>query len=171
MTNPVQNRLRAEYEKVTRLVSESGGTLKLIQTAGSLPMSHIIEYHCPSLTVDGEGKLVIRHIHQAEFKLGITYPPRDQRDWPTVHMLTPVFNPHVWPNNAVCIGTWGLVETLDLLVLRIGALLQLDPRVLNANSPANLDANLWVQANRSKIPLGTISFKAGTEPAKRIQWS
>lgn len=170
MTDPVRNRLRSEYEKVTRLVSESGGTLRLLSTTGVPPVRYVIEYHCPSLVMDGEGRRVIRQFHQAEFKLGMTYP-RDQRDWPTVRMLTPVFNPHVWPNNAVCIGSWGLVETLDLLILRIGALLQLDPRLLNPDSAANPDANKWVQENRSEIPLGTVSFITGTEPAKRIQWS
>ena len=168
MTNPIQNRLRSDYDKVTRLVSGSGGTLRLLSTTGVPPIRYVIEYHCPSLVKDAQGRIVIQHCHQVELTLGLNYP------WqmPTAQMLTPMFNPHVFSHNAICLGVvWNASDTLDTLVLRIGALFQLDPRVLDANSPANLDANRWVQENRSRIPLGTVSFMTGTEPAKRIQWS
>lgn len=168
MTNPRDRRLQSDNEKVMRLVSESGGSLRLLRTAGNPQVSYVIEYNCPSLVKDTTGGIIIQNRHQVEINLGLNYPLKP----PTARMLTSVFNPHVYSFNAICLGVvWSAAETLDTLVLRIGALLQLDPKVLNSHSPANPDANQWVQVNWSKIPLGTVTFKTGTEPAKRIQWS
>jgi hypothetical protein len=169
MANTLANRLRTDYEKITRLVSESGGSLRLVRTTGTPPVSYVIEYHCPSLVKNADGNRIIRNQHQVEISLGMNYPLGE----PVMRMLTPVFNPHVWENNAICAfgEKWNPTETLDTLVLRIGALLQLDPRVLKPTSPANTDANRWVQEHWSKLPLGTVSFKSGTELAKRIHWS
>jgi ubiquitin-protein ligase len=168
MVNPRDRRLQTDYLKVRRLAAGSGGTLTLVKLVGNPPTSYVIEYRCPSLVYDQAGSLVIRTSHRAEINLGLNYP----LEKPNARMLTPVFNPHVFPyNNAICLGgVWSAAETLDTLVLRIGALLQLDPRVLDPKSPANGDANQWVQRNLSRIPLGTVSFKAGARSLERINW-
>ena len=164
---PRDRRLHSDLEKVKKLVAESGGTLKLLRAAGNPPTTYVIEYHCPSLVKDSSGKPIIREQHQVEIKLGTDYPFTS----PTARMLTAVFNPHVFTSNQICLGVvWNAAETLDTLVLRIGALLQLDPKVLNSRSPANSEANQWAQKNKSKIPLGTVSFKAAAESPKRVQW-
>ena len=98
MTNTLANRLRTDYEKLTRLVSESSGSLRLVRTTGTPPVSYVIEYDCPSLVKNADGNKVIRNQHQVEIGLGMNYPLVR----PAVRMLTPVFNPHVWKNNAVC---------------------------------------------------------------------
>jgi ubiquitin-protein ligase len=171
LQSPRDSRLQAEHEKVQRLIAESGGTLKLVRASGSPPTSYVIEFHCPSLVKGGPQQVTIRNIHQVEFNLGANYPSSP----PTARFLTSVFNPHVFQHNAVCLGvlqnSWNVSLTLDIVILEIGALLQLDPKVLNPNSPANHEANKWVQENRNRIPLGTISFKTGQERTKRIQWS
>lgn len=166
MNNPRINRLQADYKKVRKLVDESGGSLRLVRTTGAPPSQYVIEYRCPSL-VKEKGQIFVRNEHQVEITIGVDYPFGK----PSARMLTPVFNPHVFPIHAICLGTdWSPAETLDTLILRIGAILQLDPRVLNPKSPANGEANLWVQQNRSRIPLGTVSFKAGEESKPRVQW-
>jgi len=168
MPSPILVRLQTDYDKVRKLVAGSGGTLKLVRTVGTPPTSYVIEYHCPSLVKDSSGNFIQRDHHQVEIILRANYP----FEKPSARMLTPVFNPHVFLSNAICLGgVWNPAETLDTLILQIGALLQLDPRVLNANSPANIEANLWTQNNRARLPIGKISFKAPDQEQKRIQWS
>jgi ubiquitin-protein ligase len=167
MPSPRERRLLTDFGKVNKLVLDSGGTLSLIQARGNPPTAYVIEYHCPSLTLDSSNGIIQRNSHRVEINLGANYP----LEKPTARMLTPVFNPHVFLNNAICLGVvWSAAETLDALILRIGAILQLDPKVLDPNSPANIDANLWVKTNQSKIPLGKVGFRSSSEPAKRIQW-
>jgi ubiquitin-protein ligase len=167
MANPRERRLLSDFEKVKNLVSESGGTLKLIKTTGNPPTSYTVEYHCPGIDINSSDQVFLRNLHQAEFNLGLNYP----FEKPTARMLTPIFNPHVFSSGAICLGSvWSPTETLDNLILRIGALIQLDPKVLDEKSPANVTANLWVQKNRQKLPLGTIGFKVAKTPPNRIQW-
>jgi len=171
MYNPIENRLLAEYKKVLKLISESGDTLKLVRTLGQPPTNYVIEYKCLSLIKNAIGQITTGNNHLVEINLGRNYPTTP----PTAKLLTPVFNPHVYANNAICLGvlqnSWNYTITLDIVILEIGALLQLDPRVLNPNSAANGEANQWVQQNRTRIPLGSISFKARQETPRRIQWS
>ncbi len=168
MLSPRDRRLQSDYEKVLKLMADSGGTLKLVRSIGQPPTSYTIEYQCPSLVKSVSGQITIRNLHQAE----ITFPANYPLEKPRAKMITPVFNPHVYPTQDICLGVlWSAAETLDTLILRIGALLQLDPRVLDARSPANQEANMWVQQNRARIPLGNVSFKARQSPASRIQWS
>jgi ubiquitin-protein ligase len=168
MPTPRDRRLQSDHEKVKKLSAESGGTLKLLRATGSPPTSYVIEYHCPSLVKDSSGNTSIREQHQVEINLGANYP----FEKPAARMLTPVFNPHVFTTHAICLGVvWSAAETLDTLILRIGALLQLDPKVLNPHSPANSEAEEWVRKNKAKIPLGQVSFKIAAEAPRRVQWS
>ena len=128
---------------------------------------YVIEYYCPSLVKDATGQPIIGTRHQVEISLTMNYPLTQ----PAARVLTPIFNPHVFSSNAICLGgVWSAAETLDALILRIGALLQLDPKVLDPNSAANHEANEWVRQNRSRIPLGQVSFKGPARPVTRIQW-
>lgn len=168
MPTPRDRRLQSDHEKVKKLVAESGGTLKLVRTAGIPPTTYIIEYHCPGLMKNQQGQVVAQDQHRVEISLGSSYP----FEKPVARLLTPAFNPHIYTSGGICLGgEWSAAETLDALILRIGALLQLDPKVLNPRSPANSEANQWVQQNKSKIPLGQVSFKAGVAAPKRVQWS
>ncbi len=167
MENPRIRRLKTDFEKIQQLVSQSGGTLQLVKTEGNPPTKYVIEYQCPSLVKNTQGQIVLRHQHRVEISLGMNYP----LEKPSARMLTPVFNPHVFSSNAICLGSvWSAAETLDVLVLRIGALLQLDPKVLDPNSPANIDANSWVRQNKNKIPIGKVSFKAAQQSKPKIEW-
>jgi ubiquitin-protein ligase len=166
MANPREVRLLSDYEKVKHLAAESGGTLVLVSASGAPPVKYVIEYHCPGL-VKGSGGVSTRDRHQVEIHLGANYP----FEKPTARMLTPVFNPHVFASNAICLGgVWSPAETLASLILRIGALLQLDPRVQDARSPANYEANTWAQNNRSRLPLGRVSFQVPAPAPRRVEW-
>jgi hypothetical protein len=68
---------------------------------------------------------------------------------------------------------WSPTETLDALVLRIGAVLQLDPKVLDDRSPANSEALHWVRGHYQTLPLpGAVDFRApGPSAGPRITWS
>ena len=169
MPNPIQVRLQTDYEKVKKLVAESGGTLRLIRTTDTPPTSYVIEYHCPGLVKDSFGGFIHRNQHQVVINLSANYPIEK----PSAGILTPIFNPHVFSSNAICLGgVWSPGETLDLLILRIGALIQLDPKVLDDKSPANPEANQWVRDNRSRLPIGNVTFKAPNQGQKqRIEWS
>jgi ubiquitin-protein ligase len=167
MPNPKERRLLVEHEKVKKLVAESGETLALVKTLKEPPTTYVIEFRCPGLVKGADGQPALAERHQVEINLGSNYP----FEMPTARVLTPVFNPHVFSSNAVCLGgVWTANDTLDTLILRIGALLQLDPRVLNPHSPANSEANLWAQKNKAKLPLGRVTFKGPAEPEKKIQW-
>ncbi len=168
MPNPIQVRLQTDHEKVKKLVTESGGTLQLIRAVGIPPTSYIMEYHCPGIAKDSYGNIINRNQHQVEIKLSANYPIEK----PTAAFLTPIFNPHVFPSNVICLGgVRSPGETLDLLILRIGALIQLDPRVLDDKSPANSEANQCVRANRFRLPVGKITIKLQEQGKKRIEWS
>ena len=170
--SPRERRLRSDYEKVKRLVRDSGGSLRLVDVYGNPPRRYVIEYHCNGLVKKKDGRMMLRLRHQVDIGLDSDYPMSK----PAARMLTPIFNPHIYTSNDICLGVvWSPSETLDTLILRIGALIQLDPQVLNAGSPANVYANDWVAKNRHKIPLGTVSFKAAEVGAqsedKRVNWA
>ena len=160
MTTPRERRLQADFQKVQGLVAGSGGGLKLISTQGQPPTTYVIEYHCPSLVKEAGAAAIVRRQHRVEIRLDSTYPLRTGSA--TARLLTPVFNPHVFFNQDICLGArWNPTETLDTLVLKIGAILQLDPRVLDFNSLANPEAGAWVKKHPGQTPLpGAVDFKA-----------
>lgn len=167
MPTPRDRRLQTDYEKVKALAEGSGGTLKIISVMGTPPSGYVIEYHCPSIVKLPGGKIDVRNDHRVEINLGSTYP----FDSPSARMLTPVFNIHVFPNSAICLGSrWNPGETLDTLILRIGALLQYDPKVLDFSSSANYEAKEWAMNNKSKLPIGNVTFKAPQSGKSRIEW-
>lgn len=168
MPSPRDNRLKADFQKVRQAVEASGGSLRLLAADGAPPTRYVLEYHCPSLVKDAGGKLSVRAVHQVEIRLGVDYPLPSGK--PTARMLTPVFNPHVFESQAICIGGWRPTETLDVLVLRLGALLQWDPKVLDPHSPANHKAMHWALEHRAELPLGRVSFKGEAPAARRIEW-
>jgi ubiquitin-protein ligase len=157
MPTPREKRLQTDYQKIQQLVAGSGDTLRLVSVKGSPPSLYVLEYRCPGLAKEG-GRVTVRDEHRVEIQLDLNYPFSK----PSARLLTPVFNPHVFVTRAVCLGMrWTPLETLDALALRIGAILQLDPKVLDFKSLANGEAGAWVRAHPDQTPLpGAVSFKA-----------
>ena len=69
----------------------------------------------------------------------------------------------------MCLGNWQTTEYLDELVARVGALIQLDRRILNLRDPANPEAMEWVRKNLLLVPTDNKIFGpqnvAGHSPA------
>ncbi len=161
------NRLIADYSSVQQAVAASGGSLRLVRVDGNPPARYVIEFHCKSWGITTTGEKALRDVHQVEIRLGPKYP----FEQPSARMLTPVFNPHVFSSQAICLGyRWNPSETLDALVLRIGALLQWDPRVIDVSSPANGEALRWLRDNPNAVPLDNVSFRAPQAKPQRIRW-
>ena len=168
--SPKIRRLQSDYEKIRLLAAKSRGELVLLDVLGKPPTTYKLEYHCPGLTLDPAGEIVILSIHQVEIRLGQTYPFTQ----PTARFITPIFNPHVFSSGNICLGRqWSPAETLDILALKIGALIQLDPKVLDFNSPANGLAAGWAKRHVNELPLGNISFQGSTPAASAgpIVWA
>jgi hypothetical protein len=96
------------------------------------------------------GKPVYSDVHRMRIRLPARYPLPSAP--PRLDMLTPLYNPHIYPNLQVCLGNWQTTEYLDELVARVGALIQLDRRILNLRDPANPDAMEWVRKNLLLVP-------------------
>ena len=163
-----QKRLETDYQKVIELVGRSNGALKLLRTTGTPPRTYEFEFNCPSLVMGRLGSPEVKYQHRVEVSLGTDYPFTK----PGARMLTPIFNPHIFSTGTFCLGSqWRPTETLDTLIIWIGAILVMDPKVLDFNSPANGEANQWAQENLSRLPLGQMVFKSPNKQAPRIRWN
>ncbi len=83
-------------------------------------------------------------------------------------MLTPIYNPHVYSNRQVCLGNWQTTEYLDELIARVGALIQLDRRILNLRDPANPQAMDWVKKNYLLLPTDNKIFGPHADEVQSI---
>lgn len=157
-----EKRLRNDFQSVSDLVSNSGGTLKVISTQGNPPFQYILEYRCKGLEELPNNTLGLRKSHQVSISLGERYPKQQ----PDAKFLTSIFHPNVYPNRNICLGNyWTMAETLSELILRIGKIIQYSKDVLNLKSPANVRASRWAELNSSRFPIDTQTFKV------QILWS
>lgn len=151
-----EKRLQNEYIQLRELVTNSAGSLKITSKEGNPPSKYVIEYHCKGVEKLNSGNAVFRNVHQVEISLGSNYP----REQPSAKFLTPIFHPNVYSNKNVCLGDyWTMAETLPLLVLRIGKIIQYSKDVMNLNSPAHSDAKKWAKNNMSDFPIDNQTFK------------
>lgn len=149
-------RLRSDFESVQTLVKQSRGALDIESAVGRPPDHYVIIYRCRSIEKLNEGKPVYSNMHRVRIWLPARYPLPSAP--PRLEMITPLYNPHVYPNSQVCLGKWETSEYLDELVARVGALIQLDRRILNLRDPANPEAMEWVRKNFLLLPTDTKIF-------------
>jgi ubiquitin-protein ligase len=151
-----ETRLTNDLRRVSDLIANSGGSLKLISKTGNPPYEYVIEYRCKGIeTVNGNNP-VYRNTHQVKIILGTNYP----REKPDAKFLTPIFHPNVFSNQNVCLGNyWTPGETVTELILRIGKIIQYSKDVLNLKSPANGTAKTWASNNMSRFPVDTQTLK------------
>lgn len=159
-------RLTSDYQKVLDLVASSGGTVEMVSARGNPPNDYTVVYHCRGLTNLSGSMPVYGEHHKVRLQLTANYP----REKPVVTMLTPMFHPHVFTNLTVCIGTWIINESLDNLLLRLGAIIQYHPDYFNFSSPANPLAANWAKLNLGLFPLGQCNFK-GLPGNGGVQWT
>ncbi len=151
-------RLRADYESLQRLCEVSNGALEIQEAIGKPPDQYVMVYNCRSISKLQDGKPSYSHLHLMRIRLPARYPLPSAP--PRLEMLTPLYNPHIYPNQQVCLGAWQTTEYLDELVARVGALIQFDRRILNLRDPADPDAMEWVKKNFLLLPTDDKIFGA-----------
>ena len=162
MTAARDLRLQADYEQVRELAANSGGRLVIESTKGRPPDEYVLTYHCRSIEALKDGKPVYRDFNRVRIKLPARYPAPAAA--PVAELQTPIFNPHVYVNRVVCMGSWQTTEYLEDLVLRLGAMLQFDRRYMDILDPANEQAMFWVTKNLLLLPTDTITFRGDDPP-------
>lgn len=159
-------RLQADYEHLRALAANSGGALNIESALGRPPDQYVLLYRCRGIERLVGEKPVYRDMHRVRIKLPAHYPAPSAP--PVVEMLTPIYHPHVFPNLAVCMGSWQTTEYLEEFALRLGALLQYDRRYLNIKDPANEQAMYWVSRNLALLPTDTRDFAGGVAQAEEM---
>jgi ubiquitin-protein ligase len=161
-------RLTADFQMVQTLASNSGGTLAIERVAGDPPERYIVVYRCKGIERLEGTRPVYRDVHRVQIDLSASYPAQK----PAAAMLTPLFHPHVFANNVICLGAkWTVAEYLDSLILRIGSIIQYDPQYFDFNSPANKTAATWAQQNMRLFPIGRCTFKLPRQASGTISWT
>jgi predicted Zn finger-like uncharacterized protein len=143
-------RLQADREKLQEYVRRHP-RVRLVQMEGDPPERYQVEYRINSLRMTG-GELQSVQSHLVEITLPRSYP----RLPPQCRMLTPVFHPNIAPH-AICVGDhWGAGESLESIIVRIGEMLAYQS--YNVKSPLNGEAARWVEENKHRVPLDTVSL-------------
>ena len=142
-------RLQSDHDAICALAEASGSRLTIASVAGAPPETYRLVLRCRSVIGFDGGHVRFGEEHHLRLYLPAQYPAVA----PVATMLTPLLNPHVWPNRTVCLGAWSMAEKLDSVVLRIAALLVLDPAALNWRSVADETIVPWVKQNHARLPL------------------
>jgi len=152
-------RLSADHANLQEYVRRHP-RVRLIQAQGDPPERYQLEYRIRSLRmVNGELKVVGNHL--VEVTLPLNYP----RTPPQCRMLSPVFHPNIAPH-AICVGDhWSAGESLRSIITRIGEMLAYQS--YNVKSPLNGEAARWVEVNKDRVPLDTVSLLVEEEPSER----
>ncbi len=149
-------RLQSDYAHLRALADGSGGTLAIESVKGKPTDTYVLIYRCRGIERLEGGRPVYRELHRVEIKLPAKYPAPIAP--PVVKILTPVYHPHVYKNQIVCMGSWQTSEFLDDFALRLGALLQYEKEYLAIRDPANEEAVEWAKRNRMLFPTDTCTF-------------
>jgi len=169
MSSVRQRRLSEDYRMVMELVAASGGALAISETRGTAPETYVLKYRCKGIERIDRDAPVYRDEHRVRIELPAAYPAQQ----PVAIMLTPIFHPHVFPMNNICLGKrWTPAEYLDSLILRIGAIIQYDPQYFDFSSPANREAASWAQGHMQMFPVGRCNFRElRSGPIGEMQWT
>jgi len=150
-----EKRLVKEFQLMKALANSS--SLISVDYFGDPPLRYTVTYHCKSLIwMNGNSAPSYSNRHQLEVYLHKEYPRRP----PALKWLTAIFHPNILPpdkNGGVCIGGWTPAETLDLLCLRIGEMLQY--KQYNLSDPLDEEAAKWILNNKDILPLDNRSLK------------
>lgn len=152
-------RLRADHERLEALARTSGGAIEIVTIRNNPPDLYEVRFRCKGIERLAAGRPVYRSEHQARIELPAKYPGKPRDAWPTARMLTPLFHPHVYSSGLVCVGASAVSEYLDDFVLRMGAMVQFDPSIIDEESPANREAMDWFRSHRSLVPVDTCTFR------------
>ena len=162
-----ERRKASDFEKLKAFAARSNGSIAIQSTSGNPPTQYVLRIMCRSVEALDSGTPRFRTSHDVKISLSSSYPLGK----PTVTMLTPIFNPHIFTSGAFCLGDfWNPAESLDVFVQRLIAIIVCDPVILDPRSPANGEAMRWVQANRQQLPFDTVTIAQQVAPTSRIVW-
>lgn len=162
MNSVRQRRLTEDYRMVKELVGVSGRTLAIREVRGNPPETYVLDYRCRGIERVNGGSPIYREEHRVRLELPAAYPAQQ----PIASMLTPIFHPHIFATNVICLGRrWTPAEYLDSLILRIGAIIQYDPQYFDFSSPANREAASWAQQHIRLFPIGHCTFRESVSGA------
>ncbi len=131
-------KLKAAYPNLVGNISVKGKPICAVRLSLIIPTVSNKEY--PGM---------IQKSSSIQIELSARYPLTE----PKVSVLSPIWNPNVYPSGLICLGyKWLPTEGLDLLVVRVMKLLTFDPLVLNTSSPANYEASRWYIDAKKKYP-------------------
>ena len=153
--NPRTERMLADREQLQALCIASDGVIVLENVVGDPPRAFTLSFRCRGIERLSGDTPVYRDHHRVEIQLGANYPLEP----PRTRFLTPIFHPHVWRWLEVCSGDrWQRHEPLAALVLRLGGMIQWDPRLIDFTCPANGDAAAWARQHLHELPVGVSGF-------------
>ncbi|HEV3041050.1 MAG TPA: ubiquitin-conjugating enzyme E2 [Candidatus Angelobacter sp.] len=154
-----ERRLHSGFTRLNNLVSAHSDKLTIESMRGSPPETYLIVCRGRSIASVKGSELDFCKKQYLKIELGAEYPAMP----PLVTFLSPIFHPHVWPqNNVVCLGSWNISETLENLVARLYSIVVFDPDHMNWKSAANQEAAIWASRNRHLFPLGESLFSSRT---------
>jgi ubiquitin-protein ligase len=87
-----ETRLENDFNEVSQLIANSGGTIALISSQGKPAYEYVIEYRCKGIERLQGNDPVFRTNHQVQIILSNDYP----RNSPSAKFLTPIFHPNVF---------------------------------------------------------------------------
>lgn len=167
-------RRQADLERLRELAAANPGRIEIVAVEGEPPATIRFRLHCRSvveLPAGGQPTLGDNHLLRVHF--GQRYP----LEAPLVYVESPIANPHIFPSTRrICIGVaWTPAETLDLFVQRVWAILAWDPAIIDPDSPANMAALHWSEANAHRLPFETARLRNATalveaEAKPRLSW-
>jgi ubiquitin-protein ligase len=140
-------RREEDFKKIKKLSDDYSGIISILNVDRSLSQFKL-QFQIPTaynsnFPDDVQSKTDIC------IDLPLFYPLKE----PKVTILTPIWNPNVYHNKIVCLGTkWIPTQGLDLLVIRLMRLIALDPTIINTKSPANATASEWYARKLHTMP-------------------
>jgi ubiquitin-protein ligase len=165
-----QKRREEDLRKLRALVLAYPGVVEIIPPANPSLSVITVRLKLPTAR-DTSYPRNVQEQTDIRIEMSQEYPFRE----PRVTVLTPVWNPNVYSNAVVCLGTkWLATQGLDLLVVRLMQLLAFDPLIVNTASPANRAAADWHLAKRRAMSglFPTIDLRKlqKAEPGKGMKW-
>ena len=156
-----ERRLQSDFSRLSNLASTHNAKLTIETMRGSPPETYLIVCRGRSIAAVKGTEVSFCKQQHLKIELGAEYPAMP----PLVTFLSPVFHPHVWPqNNVACLGPWNIGETLENLVARLYSIVVFDPDHINWKSAANQEAAIWASRNRHLFP-----FDEPLQPLRTLQ--
>lgn len=144
-----QRRLISDFNAIISL--NDGDSLIHVEPIGNQYDRYIVTYRCKGLQwIPERPRPSITRLHKLEVYLHLDYP----RLPPKLQWLTEIFHPNILSpdmNGGVCVGKWAPSESLSMLVVRVGEMVQY--KNYSTSDALNLQAADWAAQHESAFPV------------------